>query len=126
MRRRVAGAVVVLVAGLGCSACGYGSPRAATPPSVVTASGTGNKTLGTFTVRGTLSISMACTGKGYVSVLALTSRANEGIGTFCPSPPGPGGLSSGMGKRRARIKVHAPARVRWTVVVRDSSTSARR
>jgi len=73
-----------------------------------------------------LAITTSCTGKGWLTVVALTSRANEGDGNYCPSRPGTGGLSSGMGYRRAEIKVHAPAHVHSTLVVRDGATSARR
>jgi hypothetical protein len=129
--RSTAYVVVLLVAALTCSACGTGSratpvptiTSAATRP-VVSASGTGSRTIGTYAVRGRLFVTTSCTGSGWLAVESLTPRANEGDGNFCPSRPGTGSLSSGQGDRRAQIKVHAPAHVHWTLVVRDSATSA--
>src|SRR5579859_5178005 len=130
MKRNVAGAVLVAVAGLACSACGTASKNgsvlaAATiksaPPTVtvqlpvtqrvVQASGTGSKTIGSFAVRGKLSLGVSCTGAGNLGVEIVTSPSMPGFNTSCPETGvglGPT-IGSGHRDRRAQIKVDAPA-----------------
>jgi hypothetical protein len=141
MTRKVAGAILVVSTGLACSACGTAStndsaPAAATiksAPRTVTlyvpvtrrvakASGTGNKTIGTFAFRGKLSLGLSCTGKGNLDVEILASPSIPGLSTICPEIGVGLGKANGPGhgEHRVQIKIDAPARVHWTFTARET------
>ena len=83
------------------------------PRLVTTRSGSGNATLGPFTVHGTLRVRGSCSGSGPLSVgVYFPSRGGEGTGDMCPSPLH---LYLGVYRGHPKIKVWAPASVHWSV-----------
>ncbi len=88
---------------------------------ILTVSGTGSENIHPFAFHGKISISLSCTGRGNLDLEIESSPSMPGLGTTCPEAgdqigPGPG---PGRGDGHGRITVAAPARVHWTVVVRE-------
>jgi hypothetical protein len=91
---------------------------------LVHSSGAGNKSFGTFPLRGTIRAVVACKGKGNLELrFDPPSEATTDFGTVCPE--GSGGWSSPplpAGKiRTARIYVDADPKARWTISVTETS-----
>src|SRR3954447_26186584 len=98
MKRKIAGAVLVVIAGLACSACGSfllngvrsgsGTETSMTvvqPLRMVhqlplTRIGTGSESLGTFAVHGIVHIRATCVGNGKIKLNLTGSRGGFGIG----------------------------------------------
>jgi hypothetical protein len=131
MKTKLAGALLAFGVVLACSACGMGgSTRTGSSPplravpvarytvpvtrTVVGASGSGSKTLGTFALRGKVSVNISCRGTGSLTVDASTSSG----GTVCPEAHVRETTRAYHG--RARINVDAPLAVHWTVTIQES------
>jgi hypothetical protein len=141
MTRKVAGAVVVLVAGLACTACGSSSARttttAARAPRTVTVqlpvtqqlskvSGSGSKKFRPFAFHGQLSLTVSCKGKGTLNLDVVASDSFPGLSSPCPEAgaglgPGPG---SDNAAHRAQFSIAAPSRVHWTLTARETTSRA--
>jgi hypothetical protein len=138
MGRKVAGVVVVLAAGLACSACGSGSPRVTTTasaPRTVTVqlpvtqqlfkvSGSGSRKFRPFAFHGKLSLTLSCKGKGTLNLDVVASDSFPGLSSPCPEfgdglGPGPG---SDNAAHRAQFSIAAPSRVHWTLTARKTTS----
>lgn len=133
MKRTAASVVVGLLIALCGSACGSfllnGIPSGGEstivstiattlgpPPmtgTLLTRSGSGSQTLGTFNGHGELHVTVSCTGTGALEVEFVSRQMGEGTGEYCPAKNF--GVSSPADG--AQVKIHAPAGVRWTATV---------
>ena len=90
---------------------------------LVHSSGVGNKSFGTFELRGTITIATTCKGKGPIDTYfkSTSRKVIPGVGTYCPQTPGssasfpvPAGVSG------AAISVEAGPKVRWTITISET------
>lgn len=87
----------------------------------VHSSGFGNKSFGTFRVRGTITVAISCKGTGNidVEVTSTSSKHSHGLDTLCPQTPGSSFQPDLSVGRRVQIDVHAPRKVSWTISVSE-------
>ncbi len=140
MSRNQAGAVVAVLAALGCSACAstpavhqsvseslvLGHTRFALPPAanrviVPTQRGAGNQSLGSFTAAGTVYLEFSCTGKGDIAVAGFVDH----VGPCDGSPTG--AVIPGREGERIHLTVHTKPGTTWRFTAGEHmATSARR
>ena len=144
MKRNVAGAILVAIAGLACSACGSFLLNAG-PPAIsghvstvmktgrplpvvqnlpLSRTGTGRESLGAFAIRGNVHVKVTCVGSGKIEVDFTGPRGEEGMGGVRCLGANTLALNSQsnlgeLGSDPFRITVRAPATMTWLLDIVD-------